>query len=210
MSYGPGAEPNEEIRAIWDPKKYTYQWSRRFFSAIGPQRTNNRRQDDPPSWKTIRIPSKVAVLLNKLGEKISKPRVAHKNLAIQFPTLSPGANDAKATVYCPCEFTVALHAVKNLPYLSVIGVGVFKRVRWLCQKFLESFTSHSDVLILIWEYKRECHASWWIASGTPCSVEEDMRQLVGGGIDDIREFIFRWERSGSLPSFLKKNQASPF
>ena len=112
----------------------------------------------------------------------------------------PGARDSKVTVSCHSELTVALYAVKYLPYTGLIGLGVSKRVCWLCQKFLERFCLHSNNRILVSEYQGKCHAGWRINSNTPDPVEEDMRHLVQQEVDEIREPIYGRKRSDSFPS----------
>lgn len=131
------------------------------------------------------------------------PSVAYENIANQCHSISLGlleANDAKVTVSCQCELIVALHAVSSLPYSGIIELGVSKFVCWLCQKFLESLSLHSANRILISEYQGKCHKGCRLSLGIPGPVEEGMRQLVEGEIDEIREAIDRRQITHCFPS----------
>lgn len=167
------------------------------------QQTNNRQQVRPPPQTTIRVPSNVALLLNQLGQQDNLPTIAHEDVTKSFPSLNlapENARDSRVTVSCHCELTVALHAIKYLPYSGLIELGVSKRVCWLCEKFLEKLSSQSGNRILVSEYQGKCHAGWRLPPNTAGSVETHMRQLVQDEIDEIRESIYRRKRSDSFPS----------
>ena len=128
------------------------------------------------------------MLINEHGSKSGEKSIKLEDVALKFPHLTlPDTGNGKVKLSCHCELTIALHRMKTHQTPTAIKIGVSKRVCWLCQKYLERLSAHYNVRILISEYQGKCRAGWRLPPGTPGPVEDGMRQLIEGEINEIRK-----------------------
>lgn len=148
---------------------------------------------------TFKVPINTLHLLNQNGARTELDQVALKDFIKQFPEFDNEVEGtANVTVSCHCELTVALYVAKFSP--PNLEIGVSKGLCFLCEKFMEFFTSETKIRIFVSQFQGKMRGGWMLPPQASDSVKKNMHEVVNHEINDLRESIIRRRRSDSFPS----------